>query len=123
MDVVICEDEVMNAINNARYVYAVGKKPVTIITDDFIYEVGVGFVTNKFDLAYGYSYKGTSILAFTIGNKRESICRGIALGGNEKNKVFEALRYYNPEILLGYTNDNLVAHRKRVKENRGNYQG
>ncbi len=115
------EEQVMSAINKARHVYARRNRPITIFTDDFIYEVGVGFVGTNYDLAYGYSYKGnTSLHVYTITNKSESICRGIPLRSNDMKQVMATLASYNPSILLGYTGDNMNEHRARVKQHRIN---
>lgn len=111
------EDEIMEAIHNANFVYSRGNNPITIFTNDFIYEVGVGFITSNYDLAYGYRYKSsTSIVGITITGKRESFCRGIYLNSDEKMQAFRVLQAYNPEILLGYTADNLKEHKNRMKQ-------
>lgn len=115
-------DEIMSELNHYLYVLGTDKKPITVITPHYIYEVGVGFITSTdVDLAYGYRYKSNShIRIYKINGKSDSICRGIKLYGDEIKEVFAALYEINPDILIGYTARNLQTHRERVKEYKAN---
>lgn len=118
------EDKMLSELQNPLYVFG-RKKPYTIITKNYIFEVERGFIkTDSIDYCYGYSYKGnTSIHSYSLTNHKEYFCSGIGLRSDDIKQVFAALQSVNPDILLGYTSENAAEHRRRVKEFlAGNYK-
>lgn len=113
------EDALMNEVyNETLFIYARKGQPITVITRKHIFDIGNNiFNTAEVDHAYGYRYKNsTSIAAYTIDNKRFAFANGINLNSDDKTNIFKALQVVNPSVLLGFTNEALKEHRKRVKE-------
>ena len=118
------EDKMLRELQNPLYVFG-RKKPYTIITKNYIFEVERGFIeTKSIDVCYGYSYKGnTSIHSYSLTNHKEYFCSGIGLRSDDIKQVFAAIRSVNPDLLIGYTSENMSEHRRRVKEYcAGNYK-
>lgn len=113
-------DRALSEIQKPIYVLAHKKKVISVITKDFIFDVGHGFIkTASIDYCYGYNYKGnTSIRAYDLNNKAEYFASGIYLNSQESAAVFKAIASVNPFVLCGYTGNNANAHMERVRDYR-----
>lgn len=111
------EDKLLNELNHPLCLLGTEKKPVTIIGKDIIYDVSHGFVkTGDIDYCYGYRYKNSTSLSVHLYHGRgEYICSGIDINGQSIKTVTNAIKQVNPDLLVGYTNYNAIAHRERVQ--------
>lgn len=112
------EEEVLNQLNHAEFVYFSNKKkPVTIVTKNYIFEVGRKFIDiDSLDLVYGYSYKGNSswIQALTLTGSTEKFATGINIDSKDKIDLLDTIKRINPNVMLGYTTENSQAHGEHV---------
>lgn len=111
------KEKIMAEIRDAIYVYEQLGKPVTVFCRTFIYDKDYRFIDiDDIDLVYGYQ-KGTyyKLKVFFKNGKETEMCTGLDYKSEEAKRIFSILYSYNKGILLGYTSNNLKAHKERVR--------